>query len=64
MLIQLSRCPGYVSQWFNHAEIELMNRGKIGPSLTPLTNLNSGFRMYEVDSAVCLRLLNQRVPHE
>ncbi|KIJ63465.1 hypothetical protein HYDPIDRAFT_188300 [Hydnomerulius pinastri MD-312] len=23
----------------------------IGPSLTPLTNLNSGFRMYEVDSA-------------
>ena len=22
------------------------------PSLTPLTNLNSGFRMYEVDSAV------------
>ena len=25
----------------------------IGPSLTPLTNLNSGFRVYEVDSAVC-----------
>jgi len=24
----------------------------IGPSITPLTNLNSGFRMYEVDSAV------------
>ncbi|KAG1879787.1 sphingomyelin phosphodiesterase [Suillus subluteus] len=23
----------------------------IGPSLTPLTNLNSGFRMYEIDSA-------------
>ncbi|KAK0465473.1 Metallo-dependent phosphatase-like protein [Desarmillaria tabescens] len=23
----------------------------IGPSLTPITNLNSGFRMYEVDSA-------------
>lgn len=23
----------------------------MGPSLTPLTNLNSGFRMYEVDSA-------------
>ncbi|KAG9308606.1 sphingomyelin phosphodiesterase [Chiua virens] len=23
----------------------------IGPSITPLTNLNSGFRMYEVDSA-------------
>lgn len=25
---------------------------QIGPSLTPLTNLNSGFRMYEVDSGV------------
>lgn len=24
----------------------------IGPSITPLTNLNSGFRMYEVDSKV------------
>jgi sphingomyelin phosphodiesterase len=24
----------------------------IGPSLTPLTNLNSGFRLYEVDSNV------------
>jgi sphingomyelin phosphodiesterase len=24
---------------------------QIGPSITPLTNLNSGFRMYEVDSA-------------
>lgn len=24
----------------------------MGPSLTPLTNLNSGFRVYEVDSAV------------
>jgi hypothetical protein len=24
----------------------------IGPSITPLANLNSGFRMYEVDSAV------------
>jgi hypothetical protein len=24
----------------------------IGPSITPLTNLNSGFRVYEVDSAV------------
>lgn len=26
---------------------------KIGPSITPLTNLNSGFRVYEVDSVVC-----------
>ena len=25
---------------------------QIGPSLTPLTNLNSGFRVYEVDSGV------------
>jgi len=25
----------------------------IGPSVTPLSNLNSGFRVYEVDSAVC-----------
>jgi len=25
---------------------------QIMPSLTPLTNLNSGFRLYEVDSAV------------
>jgi len=31
----------------------------IGPSLTPLTNLNSGFRMYEVDSAVGLFLFSQ-----
>ena len=27
------------------------------PSLTPLTNLNSGFRMYEVDSGVGARVL-------
>ncbi len=25
---------------------------QIGPSVTPLTNLNSGFRVYEVDSGV------------
>ena len=25
---------------------------QIGPSITPLTNLNSGFRVYEVDSGV------------
>lgn len=25
---------------------------KIAPSVTPLTNLNSGFRVYEVDSGV------------
>jgi hypothetical protein len=23
---------------------------RIGPSVTPLTNLNSGYRMYEVDT--------------
>lgn len=27
-----------------------LNTGWIGPSVTPLTNLNSGFRMYEVDT--------------
>lgn len=26
---------------------------KMAPSITPITNLNSGFRVYEVDSAVC-----------
>ena len=55
--MQRSRRPGYVLQRFDHAEIELTSRVKIGPSSTPSTNLNSGFRMYEVDSAVdsCLR---------
>lgn len=27
-----------------------LNVGWIGPSITPLTNLNSGYRMYEVDT--------------
>ena len=27
-----------------------VNIGWIGPSVTPLTNLNSGYRMYEVDT--------------
>lgn len=27
-----------------------LNVGWIGPSVTPLTNLNSGYRMYEVDT--------------
>ena len=37
----------------NASEISLANAlttGWIGPSVTPLTNLNSGFRMYEVDT--------------
>ena len=34
----------------------------IGPSVTPLTNLNSGFRVYEVDSAV-RGFLNPRLSH-
>ena len=36
----------------------------IGPSVTPLSNLNSGFRVYEVDSAVCAAQLffSSRVP--
>ena len=34
----------------------------IGPSVTPLSNLNSGFRVYEVDSAVCAaQLFSARV---
>ena len=32
----------------------LIGAAQIGPSLTPLTNLNSGFRVYEVDSSVRL----------
>lgn len=34
---------------------EMLSNGQttqIGPSVTPLTNYNSGFRMYEVDSGV------------
>lgn len=31
------------------------------PSITPLTNLNSGFRMYEVDSAISSLLFLFRV---
>ena len=37
----------------NASDISLANAlatGWIGPSVTPLTNLNSGFRMYEVDT--------------
>ena len=34
------------SQGINDA----LTPGWIGPSVTPLTNLNSGFRMYEVDT--------------
>lgn len=37
---------------------------KMGPSLTPLTNLNSGFRVYEVDSAVCELLLDYRTSND
>jgi hypothetical protein len=32
----------------------------IGPSVTPLTNLNSGFRVYEVDSAVRTDFFSKR----
>ncbi len=39
----------------------------MGPSITPLTNLNSGFRVYEVDSAVraasCYRLARFFLAH-
>ena len=32
----------------------------IAPSITPLTNLNSGFRVYEVDSAVRVVIFRTR----
>lgn len=39
----------------------------VGPSITPLTNLNSGFRVYEVDSAVrvitCSKLVRFSLAH-
>ena len=45
--------------WVRAPHDRLLERGtdqasgwQIGPSLTPLTNLNSGFRVYEVDSGV------------
>lgn len=40
----------YANNGTNQSLATALNTGWIGPSVTPLTNLNSGFRMYEVDS--------------
>ncbi|KAK4550721.1 hypothetical protein LTR36_000300 [Oleoguttula mirabilis] len=41
----------YANNGTNQSLSTALNTGWIGPSVTPLTNLNSGFRMYEVDTA-------------
>ncbi|KAF7190314.1 Sphingomyelin phosphodiesterase 2 [Pseudocercospora fuligena] len=40
----------YANNATNQSRDTALNVGWIGPSVTPLTNLNSGFRMYEVDT--------------
>ncbi|KAK4580259.1 hypothetical protein LTR86_000462 [Recurvomyces mirabilis] len=40
----------YAHNGTNQSLSTALNTGWIGPSVTPLTNLNSGFRMYEVDT--------------
>ncbi|CAK4034038.1 sphingomyelin phosphodiesterase asm-3 [Lecanosticta acicola] len=40
----------YANNGTNQSLGNALNTGWIGPSVTPLTNLNSGFRMYEVDT--------------
>ncbi|KAF2770786.1 hypothetical protein EJ03DRAFT_269756 [Teratosphaeria nubilosa] len=40
----------YAKNGTNMSAATALNSGWIGPSVTPLTNLNSGFRMYEVDT--------------
>ncbi|KAK5676882.1 hypothetical protein LTS10_010646 [Elasticomyces elasticus] len=40
----------YANNGTNQSSDTALNSGWIGPSVTPLTNLNSGFRMYEVDT--------------
>ncbi|CAK5280743.1 unnamed protein product, partial [Mycena citricolor] len=41
----------YANNATNISAQTALTQSWIGPSITPLTNLNSGFRMYEVDSA-------------
>ncbi|KAJ7201347.1 Metallo-dependent phosphatase [Mycena pura] len=41
----------YANNATNISAATAQTAGWIGPSITPLTNLNSGFRMYEVDSS-------------
>ena len=51
MLRQLKQSHGYAS--LSCSLISLLTSAlQIGPSLTPLTGLNSGFRVYEVDTGV------------
>jgi hypothetical protein len=40
----------YANNATNASAQTALNAGWIGPSVTPLTNVNSGFRMYEVDT--------------
>lgn len=40
----------YANNGTNQTAGNALSTGWIGPSVTPLTNLNSGFRMYEVDT--------------
>lgn len=40
----------YANNGTNQSAGTALNAGWIGPSVTPLTNLNSGFRLYEVDT--------------
>ena len=40
----------YANNGTNQSAGSALNTGWIGPSVTPLTNLNSGFRLYEVDT--------------
>ncbi|KAI4138975.1 MAG: hypothetical protein L6R39_006524 [Caloplaca ligustica] len=41
----------YANNGTVNSSANALTTGWIGPSVTPLTNLNSGFRMYEVDTA-------------
>jgi hypothetical protein len=40
----------YANNGTNQCAHSALTSGWIGPSVTPLTNLNSGFRLYEVDT--------------
>jgi hypothetical protein len=42
----------YANNATNNSAQTALTMSWIAPSITPLTNLNSGFRVYEVDSAV------------
>jgi hypothetical protein len=40
----------YANNATNISESTALNTAWVGPSITPLTNLNSGYRLYEIDS--------------